>query len=111
MSSKLSIWSFFLGHALEGHQLRYVGQPTFVKCAEEGRRYGECAALKICVESSTTWQDTAKDLFPSTYIGVASTAEELLSFLDLGRCNVAAYDGPMITYLADKGYVWWVRRK
>lgn len=85
----------------------YVGQPTFVKCAEEGRRFGECAALKICVESSTTWQDTAKDLFPSTYIEVASTADELLSRLDLGRCNVAGYErhGPMIKYLADKGYV------
>lgn len=62
----------------------YVGQPTFVKCAEEGRRFGECTELKICVESSTTWQDAIKDLFPSIYIEVASTQEELISFLDLG---------------------------
>lgn len=83
----------------------YVGQPTFVKCAEEGRRFGECTELKICVESSTTWQDTVKDLFPSIYIEVASTQEELISFLDLGICNVAGYEGPMKQYLAGIGYV------
>ena len=63
----------------------YVGtKPTFVKCAEEGRCFGECTELKNCAESSTTWQDNIKDLFPSIYIEVASTQEELISFLDLG---------------------------
>ncbi|KAL7544861.1 hypothetical protein ACHAWF_008230 [Thalassiosira exigua] len=70
----------------------YSGNATFVKCAEESKRHGECLSLSICVEKSTTHYDFVRRSFPHWNIKVASTYLELLNLLHNGECNVFAKD-------------------
>ncbi|KAL7533568.1 hypothetical protein ACHAWF_009709 [Thalassiosira exigua] len=89
----------------------YSGNATFVKCAEESKRYDECSSLSICVEKSTTHYDFVRRSFPSEYFKVASTRLEILELLQNRTCNVVAKDRSfMQSYVAtksmrDMGYV------
>ena len=74
----------------------YVGNRTFVKCAEEHKRYEECRSLQICVESDTTYHALLKTLFPPDYITVGSTLDETTEMLFNHTCNVIVSDKTII---------------
>jgi len=70
----------------------FLGNETFVRCAEEQKRYDECTSLMMCVESATTHFDFLKTAFPSDYFMVGSSLEELTEMLTNGTCNVVAHE-------------------
>jgi len=56
--------------------MSYLGNATFVECAEKEKRFGECATLKICVYRESTSYDYLHSSFPSDfYITMASSAD------------------------------------
>lgn len=73
----------------------YFGDETFVKCAEERKRYHECSSLLIGAVPTTTHVEFLKKVFPSDNIAVGSsvaTLEEIQDMLLNGTCNVIAWD-------------------
>jgi len=78
----------------------YFGNDTFVRCAEEKKRFGDCSPLLICVENSTTNYDTIESYFPLDFFTVASSLENMISMLLSGICNVITDDRSILLELA-----------
>ena len=68
--------------------LAYYGNKTFVGCAEDNKRFGECSSLRICVTKSTTVHDFLKLNFPSDHIIAVTQSDDLVEGLLNGTCNV-----------------------
>ena len=72
--------------------MSYLGNATFVECAEKEKRFGECATLKICVFRESTSFDYLHSFFPSDfYITMASSADANEMLLNR-TCNAIAGD-------------------
>eukprot|EP00579_Thalassiosira_antarctica_P013409 CAMPEP_0201945108 /NCGR_PEP_ID=MMETSP0903-20130614/53734_1 /ASSEMBLY_ACC=CAM_ASM_000552 /TAXON_ID=420261 /ORGANISM="Thalassiosira antarctica, Strain CCMP982" /LENGTH=869 /DNA_ID=CAMNT_0048488167 /DNA_START=93 /DNA_END=2702 /DNA_ORIENTATION=+ len=76
--------------------MAYFGNETFVRCAEELKRYDECSSLMICVERSTTHYDFLKTAFPSDYFKVGSSLKEVTEMLFNDTCNAIASEKTFI---------------
>lgn len=80
------------------HQLRlfvyagmaFAGNQTFVACAEEQKRYDECAEMSICVTGSTTDYRYVASHFTVDFFVVTSSLEESTQQYLNGTCNVIA---------------------
>ncbi|KAL9179839.1 hypothetical protein ACHAXT_007809 [Thalassiosira profunda] len=72
--------------------IAYVGNATYVECAEEQKRYNECASLRICAGEGSTSADFVQSSFPSDFFVVSSSWQETVEALDNGTCNAAAAD-------------------
>lgn len=70
--------------------LAYYGNETFVRCAEETKRYAECSSLHICVIQGSREQDFIQSEFPSKNIVVVSQPYDLTVRLSNDTCNVIA---------------------
>ena len=70
----------------------YIGNQTFVHCAEEQKRYAECSSLMICVTDDTSHHEFLHTAFPSDYFKVGSSYEETTQLLLNGTCNVAVHE-------------------
>ena len=70
--------------------MAYFGNETFVECAEDEKRYDECADLKICVLEGSTDQEFVEIAFPVDVILVTYSPGEELEMLLEGKCNVIA---------------------
>jgi len=80
--------------------LAFMGNETYVKCAEDQRRYGGCTSLNICVLQDTTGHDVMIQHFPSDFIVVTSSYDEMVQMIRVGRCNVLSELRSGLTYLA-----------
>ena len=84
--------------------MAYLGTDTFVKCAEDERRYGECQDLKICVTEGSSGKAYVEIAFPTSYIFVTSVPDEDLEMLLEGKCNVMATDrSVLVDFLSRMG--------
>ena len=52
--------------------LTYFGNETFVRCAQEHRRYGDCSSLNICVVKESTSYSFVEFYFPSDFFTLVS---------------------------------------
>jgi general L-amino acid transport system substrate-binding protein len=77
-----------------------MGNETYVKCAEDQRRYGECSSLKICILQDTTGHDVILQHFPSDFILITSSHVENIQMIRAGRCNVLSEVRSGLNYLA-----------
>jgi len=68
--------------------ISYFGNETFVGCAEERKRYGECSSLVICGVEGTTHFDYVQSAFPSDFLFVVSSYEDSIEMLLSEKCNV-----------------------
>jgi ABC-type amino acid transport substrate-binding protein len=68
----------------------FAGNKTFVQCAEEQRRYGECASLFICVTNSTTDYAYVASHFTTSFFVVTTSVDESLRQYLHNTCNVIA---------------------
>jgi len=68
----------------------YYGSETFVRCAEEEKRFDECDLLRICVTDSTTHYGIIESSFPPDFVAVGSSLGEMAAMLLNGTCNVIA---------------------
>ena len=68
--------------------LTYFGKEEYVACAEEPKRYGECASLRICVLEDSTGHDFVSSSFPPSFFTVCTSLEEATELLLNGACNV-----------------------
>ena len=86
-----------------------MGNETYVKCAEDQKRYGVCSSLKICALQDSTGHDVILQHFPSDFIMITSSHDENLQMIRDGRCNVLSEVRSALTYLAlqakDLGFV------
>ena len=80
--------------------MTYVGNDTFVRCAEGQKRYGKCSTLSICVEVGTTYSAFLKRAFPSDYVKVGSSFEQIIDMLLDNECNVLASEVSFIQSVA-----------
>ena len=78
----------------------FYGHETFIKCAEEFKRYDECSALQVCVTAGSTHYNFVKKAFPNDFSVVVSNNEEITAMLFNGTCNVATYDKSTILPIA-----------
>ncbi|KAL7547496.1 hypothetical protein ACHAWF_018338 [Thalassiosira exigua] len=80
--------------------LAYMGNKSFVDCAEQQKRYAECAGLSICAVASSTHLDMLKRRFPSDFLVEIEhhTVEMLLD----GDCEVLAGDRSYMVELHEK---------
>ncbi|KAL7534572.1 hypothetical protein ACHAWF_004886, partial [Thalassiosira exigua] len=92
--------------------LIYSGNSTFVKCAEEHKRYKECSSISICVYKASTHYELLRMSFPSEYFKLVSSYAEMLDMLLNDTCNVVAEDKgflhgglPDIFVARDRGFV------
>jgi ABC-type amino acid transport substrate-binding protein len=72
--------------------LAYFGNETFVRCAEDRKRHGECSLLRICALNGTTGYDFVRSNFPTEYIVATQQSDELRMRLANNTCNVIARD-------------------
>mmetsp|Transcript_19829 Transcript_19829/g.43151 ORF Transcript_19829/g.43151 Transcript_19829/m.43151 type:complete len:1013 (+) Transcript_19829:140-3178(+) len=70
----------------------YFGNGTFVRCAEDQKRYDECSDLLICVVEGSTHHVFVARTFPSDYYKLGSSLEEITEMLLNGSCNIGTYD-------------------
>jgi len=85
--------------------MAYLGNVTFVKCAEDEKRHGECQDLKICVTEGSTGKAYVEIAFPISYIFVTSVPDEDLEMLLEGKCNVIASDrSVLVDFLSRMGH-------
>ena len=73
-------------------QAIYMGNQTYVECAEAEKRYGHCSEMRICAAYPSSHYDFLRRQFPLDYIvPVLNTQEEAITaFLDHfvnGTCN------------------------
>ena len=80
--------------------LTFVGNDTFVRCAEEKQRHGTCSSLSICVEAGTTWYIYLERVFPSNYIKVGSSLKQNINMMLNNECNVIASEESIIRSVA-----------
>ena len=80
--------------------LTFVGNDTFVRCAEEKQRHGTCSSLSICVEAGTTWYIYLERVFPSNYIKVGSSLKQIINMVLNNECNVIASEESIIRSVA-----------
>ena len=80
--------------------LTYFGNETFVRCAQEHRRYGDCSSLNICVVKESTSNAFVEFYFPSDFFTVVPTLEERTKLLLDGTCNVIASDKSILLNIA-----------
>ena len=73
--------------------LVYLGNETYVKCAEQQIRYEQCQFLKICVGIDSTHKEILNQVFPSDFM-VDVSFEEMPAFLINGTCNALVTDSP-----------------
>ncbi|KAL7532749.1 hypothetical protein ACHAXR_006489, partial [Thalassiosira sp. AJA248-18] len=91
--------------------LVYFGNPNFVKCAEERKRYGECSSLMICVTDASTHVDYLEISFPSDFLLIGSSLEHITDMLFDNTCNVIAHEKSVILNIAssdgagDNGFI------
>lgn len=76
-------------HAIRMHSgMAFAGNQTFVACAEEIKRYDECARMKICVTGKTTdYGYVASHFTVDFFIVTLSLEESIHSYLN-ETCNV-----------------------
>eukprot|EP00580_Thalassiosira_gravida_P000742 CAMPEP_0201599198 /NCGR_PEP_ID=MMETSP0492-20130828/752_1 /ASSEMBLY_ACC=CAM_ASM_000837 /TAXON_ID=420259 /ORGANISM="Thalassiosira gravida, Strain GMp14c1" /LENGTH=875 /DNA_ID=CAMNT_0048061747 /DNA_START=60 /DNA_END=2687 /DNA_ORIENTATION=- len=72
--------------------MAYSGDESFVKCAEEGKRFDECASLLICASEGSTSLDFVQSSFPYNFIVVGDSNQENEKRRSNGTCNVIADD-------------------
>lgn len=77
-----------------------MGNESYVKCAEDQIRYGECTSLKICILQDTTGHDVMLQQFPSDFILVTSSYDEMVQKIWGGSCNVLSELRSGLIYLA-----------
>ena len=70
----------------------FYGHPTFVKCADEFKRYNECFSLSICVTAGSTHYDFLSQAFPIDNIVVGANLEEIAKMLFNGTCSTMSYE-------------------
>ncbi|KAL7536958.1 hypothetical protein ACHAWF_005611 [Thalassiosira exigua] len=90
----------------------FVGNSTFVKCAEEQKRYDECSSLMICVSKFDTHHEFVKTIYPASFLRFGPSTPEVSNMLLNGTCNVVAeekfriiYEGAFRDAVEDKQYV------
>lgn len=66
--------------------MSYAGNKTFVNCAENQKRYSECADLHICVEPNTTSHEYIKTRWSQEFYQTGL----YLDMLENNTCNVLA---------------------
>ena len=96
----------------------YIGNQTFVHCAEEQKRYAECSSLMICVTDDTSHYDFLNTAFPSDYFKAGSSYEETTQLLLNGTCNVAVHEKSYIqnevqlkAYIRDGAFIMGTKMK
>ena len=80
--------------------MSYCGAETYVRCAEDQRRYDECSPLRVCATKGTTSLDFVESAFPSDFITIASSRVEGKNMLLNGTCNVLANDRAYLLEIA-----------
>lgn len=70
--------------------LSYYGDESFVKCAEQRKRYAECSSLRICTYEGSTTKDFLKTNFPSDFLEVAPSLVQAMEMMRDGKCKVMA---------------------
>jgi hypothetical protein len=71
----------------------FYGNETFVKCAEEQKRYDECASLRICTLGGGDMEVYIKANFPPEFFFVMNatvqvSTEAMLNSMTANNCNV-----------------------
>mmetsp|Transcript_33585 Transcript_33585/g.81202 ORF Transcript_33585/g.81202 Transcript_33585/m.81202 type:complete len:838 (+) Transcript_33585:85-2598(+) len=69
----------------------YLGSETFVKCANDQKRYDECEQLSICAVDTPEIRSLITSFFPVTFISFGPFAEAEMS-LKNETCNVLVAD-------------------
>jgi ABC-type amino acid transport substrate-binding protein len=64
----------------------YAGNPTYLKCAENQKRYGECAKLSICVEPNTRSHEFIASRYSPDFYETGLS----LDMLENNTCNILA---------------------
>ena len=70
--------------------MTYSGNETFVKCAQEGKRYDICSQMMICVTGSTTDYEYVASHFISDFLLISSGLHYSIELYLEGACNVVA---------------------
>lgn len=68
----------------------FAGNQTFITCAEEIKRYDECAQLAICVINGTTDYEYIANQFTSEFLVISRGSRESILLYNDGKCNVIA---------------------
>lgn len=76
----------------------FAGNPTFLRCAEKQKRYGECANLSICVEPNTRSQEFIASRYSPDFYQTGL----FLDMLENKTCNVLAAERLQILKLLHK---------
>ena len=74
----------------------YMGNQTYVECAEAKQRYGQCSNMRICVVVPSNHYVFLQRKFPSDYIvpllGSQGEATSILDYYLNGACNTVFGD-------------------
>jgi len=88
-----------------------MGNATYVQCAENQIRYGVCSNLKICTLEDSVGENYVLHNFPSDFVSVVSSYDEMAQMLLDEHCNVLGQTRSALLYFAslpevkDKGFV------
>ena len=70
--------------------LVFAGNQTFISCAKEQKRYGECSKLLICVIKATTDFEYLSTHLARDFLVISTGVRESLQLWSSGKCNVVA---------------------
>jgi len=80
--------------------MAYFGNENLVECAEKQQRYDDCSPLLICAGQESTSHDFVQSSFPSDFLMVSSSLDEMTEMLWNDTCNVIATDRSYLLNLA-----------
>lgn len=79
------------GYPYYGAAVVYLGPETYVKCANDQKRYDECKQLSICAVDTPEIRSLITSFFPASFITFGPFAEAEMS-LKNETCNVLVTD-------------------
>jgi len=88
----------------------YMGNQTYVECAETKQRYGHCSGIRICCAYPSGHYDFLARQFPSDYIVPVSVRENYGKTLPLvdsyvnGTCNTIFADDLLVKFYSRKNH-------